>query len=366
MNDEKKFLPYEKLKHFFAILKESGFQIVGPTVIDEAIVYEEINEPEELPWHYVTKQGPGEYQIIKTKTKKAFNFVNTAMAIKPFTFASREILWQADKSNDKLSFTSQQEISPNIAFIGARPCDLQALRIQDKVFMGQNYCDNRYQQKRQKLFIIAINCSQSSNNCFCVAMGQSPESKDKFDIALTEINQGFVCIAANEPAKAILTRLDLALASEDELQQEKDNIHHAAKTQNKTLPNNTPQKLMANLKHKAWQDVAEKCLSCGNCTQVCPTCFCHLEKQENSFNPTKSTHVRLWDSCFNDEHSYIHGKTIRSTISHRYRQWLTHKFATWHEQFGESGCVGCGRCISWCPVGIDVTEQIKAVCYDDD
>jgi len=115
---------------------------------------------------------------------------------------------------------------------------------------------------------------------------------------------------------------------------------------------------MKELDNDAWHDIAARCLSCGNCTLVCPTCFCHSENDVAELDGKTSSHYRDWDSCFSQGHSYIHGITIRSETSQRYRQWLTHKFASWHDQYGRSGCVGCGRCITWCPVGIDVTESI--------
>jgi sulfhydrogenase subunit beta (sulfur reductase) len=107
--------------------------------------------------------------------------------------------------------------------------------------------------------------------------------------------------------------------------------------------------------------VAARCLSCGNCTMVCPTCFCHDERDDPSLDGRRSLRVREWDSCFNRDHGQVHGANHRPRIRDRYRQWLVHKFAGWIDQFGTSGCVGCGRCITWCPVEIDPTEEIDAI-----
>ena len=119
--------------------------------------------------------------------------------------------------------------------------------------------------------------------------------------------------------------------------------------------------LYDNLEHPRWSDTAGRCLSCGNCTMVCPTCFCSTVEDVTDVSGTQAERVRHWDSCFTSEHSYIHGGATRVTTKARYRQWLTHKLASWIDQFGTSGCVGCGRCITWCPVGIDITEEVRVI-----
>jgi ferredoxin len=122
------------------------------------------------------------------------------------------------------------------------------------------------------------------------------------------------------------------------------------------------QTLYDKLDHPRWDRVAERCLACGNCTMVCPTCFCTTVEEVTNLTGSQSDHVRTWDSCFTLDFSYVRGPgSLRSTTKARYRQWMTHKLATWIDQFGSSGCVGCGRCITWCPVGIDITEEVRAI-----
>jgi formate hydrogenlyase subunit 6/NADH:ubiquinone oxidoreductase subunit I len=119
--------------------------------------------------------------------------------------------------------------------------------------------------------------------------------------------------------------------------------------------------LYRNYEHPRWDAVAARCLTCANCTMVCPTCFCSTVEDVTDLKGEHAERWRKWDSCFTADFSYIHGGSIRATPRARYRQWMTHKLATWIDQFGSSGCVGCGRCITWCPVAIDITEEVRAI-----
>jgi sulfhydrogenase subunit beta (sulfur reductase) len=119
--------------------------------------------------------------------------------------------------------------------------------------------------------------------------------------------------------------------------------------------------LQGNPTHKQWDDVAARCLTCANCTMVCPTCFCTTVEDHTDLTGQTAERVRRWDSCFTLDFSYIHGGSVRTETKSRYRQWMTHKLASWIDQFGTSGCVGCGRCITWCPVGIDITAEVAAI-----
>ncbi len=168
--------------------------------------------------------------------------------------------------------------------------------------------------------------------------------------------------AGSDAGTALLERLATETASPEQTARAEAETRAAAEAQHRELAGQDLRDfLFARTTHPRWEEVAERCLSCGNCTMVCPTCFCHSLETVPDLEGQRAERVRQWDSCFTSGHSYIHGIVIRATTANRYRQWLTHKLASWHDQFGRSGCVGCGRCITWCPVGIDITEEIAAM-----
>ncbi|MEM9243240.1 MAG: 4Fe-4S dicluster domain-containing protein [Pseudomonadota bacterium] len=356
------FLPYPKLQQLIDELNQQAYRCVGPQVRDGAIVYDHFHDIKQLPWGVRDIQNPGEYRLEAHDEKQAFAWANGPQAAKPELFKSRESLWRVERDDKgKLCFR-EVENNAKIALFGIRPCDLHAIKIQDRVFLQDKYVDQHYQRRRENTLIIVVNCSYSSNNCFCLTANGHPQAKSDYDIALTEVDGGFTADFLSSAAQALLSKLALTEASSQQLTAAEKKIDQAVTMQGKKMPEgDLAQLLRDNREHPQWEDVSRRCLSCGNCTQVCPTCFCHREVEKPALDGQSSEHVREWDSCFTEGHSYIHGLVVRKSTKHRYRQWLTHKLGTWHEQFGTSGCVGCGRCITWCPTGIDITKEVAAL-----
>lgn len=362
----KYFLPHTQLQALIDILKQAHYAVIGPQVKEGAITYASLEEVSQLPWGIRDHQEPGRYHLEKIKEHEAFSWANGPQALKPLLFKASETVWKVLRDNEgKLVFSPTLNEEQPIAVLGVRACDLAALAIQDKVFMGGEHIDTRYAQRRKNLFIIAVICTYSSNNCFCVSAGTGPRAESGYDVKMTEIPEGFVVSTGSDKGRTIINSLKLKIASSQDNETAKKRVDQASNTQTKKIPFNNSKELrdvlFNNLDHERWKEVAERCLSCGNCTQVCPTCFCHKETEEPSLDGSCSEHLRAWDSCFTAGHSYIGGHPIRDDTQKRYRQWLTHKVGSWHDQFGSSGCVGCGRCISWCPVGIDITEELVAI-----
>ncbi len=356
------FLPHWQLNELLQLLQQSGYRTVGPQALHGAIQYRDLDAAEELPWGMSQTQAPGEYRLLQDDHPRAFAWANGPQALKPYLFAPYETLWRASRSEEGgLGFSTPLPEGPPLAVIGVRACDLAALALHDQHFLGDTP-DAHYAARREKLLLIAVNCSHPAATCFCASTGDGPAAEQGYDLLLDELDDGFLLRSGSDKGAAIFQQMGLRPADETQWLAATEQSHLAA-MQQRTLPSqNLREPLFANLEHPRWQEVGNRCLACGNCTSVCPTCFCHGEQEVPALDGASSEHIRQWDSCFSANHSYIHGLVIRAETPQRYRQWLTHKLGSWHEQFGRSGCVGCGRCISWCPVGIDLTVEATAIC----
>lgn len=358
------FLAHGEFQQLINALIIDGYHCIGPQVRDGAIVYDTLTEVSQLPRGVHDRQEPGSYHLTSSDSRRYFAWANGAQAIKPLTFHPHEPAWEAYRNGQgHIEFREIVQKSPKTALLGVRSCDLAALLIQDKHFLHSEFKDPQYLQRRSQLFLIAVNCTHPADTCFCASTGDGPRATHGYDLALTETAHGFIIETRTEHAQRILKNLPLREASEEEITAVATSLESAAKQQTRSLPSrNLRDSLFSQLHHPQWDEIAKRCLSCGNCTMVCPTCFCHRESDETQLGGDSSTHYREWDSCFTSMHSYIAGHTLRNSTGHRYRQWLTHKLGSWHDQYGVSGCTGCGRCISWCPAGIDITQEVALIC----
>ncbi len=374
------FLERDALQTLLALLQSGGYRLVGPQVRDGAIVYETLGGAEQLPRGWHDEQAPGRYRLhYDPASPRLFAWANGPQALKPLVFAPRELLWEAHRDETgNLRFQDCLPSGERIAVIGVRACDLAALALQDAHFLEGPFPDAAYHRRRTGLFLVAVDCSHPAETCFCAATGDGPRVEAgkgaAWDLRLQELEAGFLVEAGSRAGAAYLARLPARAATEAERAAALAQAQAAVARQTRRLPAPGPSAgapchdaaglagaLTARHDHPHWHDVAQRCLACGNCTAVCPTCFCAGDEEVPDLAGTASRHYRQWDSCFTAAHSYIHGIVIRAETRHRYRQWLTHKLDTWHAQYGRSGCVGCGRCITWCPAGIDLTAEAEAL-----
>lgn len=337
--------------------------MLGPTVRDHAIVFDELEGPEALPVGWSDAQGPGRYRLSEGQDGRVFEgYVVGPDSLKQALFPARDVLYQAERRPDgKVGFAPVPADPPDRAFLGVRACDLAAAEIQDRTFEHGPHAEPRYRARREGAFLVAVNCTEPGDLCFCASTKTGPRVTEGADLVLTEREDGFLVEAGTEAGREVLDAMPTE-ATDDSDAEWLDEAMAAAETKMGREMNTEglPELLFGRLDHPRWDEVADRCLACGNCTNVCPTCFCSTTEEDTALGPD-GAHVRLWDSCFTQGHAEIHGGGFRPEIRQRYRQWLTHKVGAWVSQFGTSGCVGCGRCIAWCPVGIDLTEEIAAL-----
>jgi len=348
-------------------LAARGYRVLGPTPRDGAIVYDDIVRLQDLPAGWTERQEAGRYHLQRRDDGALFGFSVGPQSWKQFLHPPVLSMWAARHEADgSLAIDSEAEQCPQLAFIGVRACELSAIAVQDKVFCDGPYPDVDYQARRRNAFIVAVNCGQAGGTCFCVSMQTGPRAERGFDLALTELLDGgrheFLVEIGSDRGAEILDAVPHRAATEGDIGEADAIVACTAGQMGRTLETHgIKELLLGNLNHPRWDAVAERCLSCANCTMVCPTCFCTTVEDHSDLTGTSAGRVRKWDSCFTMDFSYIHGGSVRKSARSRYRQWMTHKLATWIDQFGVSGCVGCGRCITWCPVGIDITEEAAAI-----
>lgn len=354
------------LQQLLDVLYEKGYRVVGPTVRDGAIVYDDLSSVTQLPVGWTDEQDGGTYRLKKRNDQALFGYAVGQHSWKKFLSPSVVCLWRAKRDGSGFQIIAGSDEQPKFAFVGVRSCDLHAIAIQDNVFIHGQYVEPTYKSRRGNVLIVAVNCGQAGGTCFCASMDTGPKATIGFDLALTEVMENnrhyFLVEIGTDLGAQILREVPHEGANEKEKATAERIVAETAKHMGRTMDTTDIKGLLyRNYEHPRWDNVAERCLTCANCTMVCPTCFCSTVEDVTDLTGNHAERWSKWDSCFTMDFSYIHGGSVRASAKARYRQWMTHKLATWIDQFGTSGCVGCGRCITWCPVAIDITEEVRAI-----
>lgn len=357
-----RWLPKADLQRLIDRLWAVGRTVLGPVEQDGCVGYDEVRQLADLPLARRDVQEPGRYRLVDGPTDEVFGVVHGPASPKRFLFAPSEPLVETRVDAAGLHFTAIEPEAPLLALLGVRSCDLAAIAIQDRIFLHDQVRDHAYTIRRARVALIVVQCTRSLSTCFCTSMGSGPTASAGFDLALTELAEGFTVESGSELGAELLLSLELDVAPVAIVERATAATTACADAMPRRLETNgLAEALLASSSHPRWNDVAERCLACGNCTMVCPTCFCHSVDDVTEIRAVQSQRIRHWASCFTPDHGQIHGMNFRPHIRDRYRMWLTHKLATWQQQFGTSGCVGCGRCATWCPVGIDLIDECNAL-----
>ena len=353
----------EAFDSILANLRKLGYETVGPRIRESAVVYAPIDGLADLPKGYLSEQEAGTYRLVKADHQNYFDITPGAQSWKQFLFPPRTELFKLSRENGNWHEELLNTEPPHYAFIGVRGCELAAIAVQDKVFLREDFTDPVYQKRRENIFILAADCMHPCGTCFCASMGTGPEVQRGFDLKITELDEVFLVEVGSHLGTKAMADVPHSEATRSLIRSAESGLKKARASMGRLLPDpeSVPDLFLSNLEHPRWKDVAARCLSCTNCTQVCPTCFCWDVEDLTSLDGKTTQRTRVWDSCFSPAYSTQAFGNTRPTTLTRYRQWLTHKMGSWKGQFGVLGCIGCGRCITWCPAGIDLTEEIKAI-----
>jgi len=366
-NGEPRLLEATSLGTLCKLLINHGFDVIGPQVRDGAMVLDRIEPGGELPGGWTDEQSPGHYRLQKRDDQSLFGYAVGPHSWKKYLHPADVKLLSAERQNGTFRILND-EAKPRrpLAFLGVRACDLAAIAVQDRVLTGDQHRDSVYQNLRTDVFMVAVQCTHSVSTCFCASMGTGPGATSGFDLCLTELAVSgphhFIVRSGSHRGGSVLAELPTTPATPEALREEEEAIAAASRQQVRSIDTSGIKELLyRNFDSPRWETAAARCLTCANCTLVCPTCFCTTVEDTSDLTGDHAERWRRWDSCFTLSFSYIHGGSVRASAKARYRQWMTHKLASWIDQFGTSGCVGCGRCITWCPVGIDLTESVRTI-----
>ena len=357
-----RLLDLDQFDEFIRSLNDR-FEVRGPVPTSGAIVLGRLRRARDLPIGWRDEQSPGRYRASDQGDDEYFGHAVAATGPKTELLPARQVMWRSEGRGEHLKFVEPDARSRDLALLGVRPCEVAAISILERVLVGGDYHDPHVDDVGRGMFVAVVECARPAATCFCSSMGTGPGIDDGFDVALTELfgPHRFLVRIGSERGRREVARVTSTRAHDTDLVARAEVLERANQRLTRHVDREGVATLLEhNVEHPMWSDVAERCLGCANCTMVCPTCFCTDVHDVNDL-AGDVTRLRTWSSCFDIDHSYLHGGAVRTSMSSRYRQWLTHKFSTWWDQFGSSGCVGCGRCVTWCPVGIDVTAQLATL-----
>jgi sulfhydrogenase subunit beta (sulfur reductase) len=364
---EPRLLAANDLQQLIDVLRRRGYQVIGPVIDQQAVVLDEIESVAQLPAGWHDEHDGGVYRLVPGGDGAFFGHTVGPHSWKKYLHPPHRRLWRVRRDGAALALIPEEnEEPPRLAFLGVRSCDLAAIAVQDRIFVEDHVINPSYRDRRAGAFIIAVNCGRAGGTCFCVSMGTGPKAGAGFDLVLTELVENgrhdFLVEAGSAAGAELLGELSCRIADPADRRLAAEAVANAVAQMGRTLDTDGVKELLqGNLQHPRWQEVADRCLTCGNCTLVCPTCFCTTVEDRSDLEGEMAERWLRWDSCFTLDFSQLGGGSVRRSAASRYRQWITHKLADWHDEFGTSGCVGCGRCIAWCPVGIDITEEADAI-----
>ena len=307
---------------FLDYLRSKGFKVIAPVKTGEGV----------------------NFDFIKKGKEAELDYINTKYPPKKFFLPDGETLFRYNLNRGKVEETLKKE--KRIIF-GIRPCDTHGLLALDKIFKDK-FSDPYYLEKRKAL-LIAVNCTESGDNCFCQYMGT--DRAVGYDLLLTRAGDVYMVEGWSRKGKKLLESGFFKNVSRRFVVDKLDN--------KKSFDSwNIEKRILKVFDSRKWEKIADKCLSCGACTLACPTCYCFSVEDEPEFGGKKGSRKRVWSYCMLKEFSRVAGENFRKSRTERCKQFIFHKLSYFMEEHGMQLCVGCGRCIDICPAGIDFFREV--------
>jgi sulfhydrogenase subunit beta (sulfur reductase) len=285
-----------------------------------------------------------------------FEAINTLLPPKDALFPHTEKMYSYKVSNQEVTDLTVHNEGDQQVIFGLRPCDMQSIKCMDDVFLTKTFVDEYYKNKRDKLVTVCIGCTKTAPTCFCDSMGLNPSQHEAADVQMYDLGDFYGVEAQTEAGEKLVAKWQ-NLLGEGEV-----TVPQVACTL-KVDMTGVPQKLAKMFESEIWKNFSRKCIGCGTCTYICPTCYCFDIDVKNKGN--EGYRFRCWDSCMFSEYTRMAGgHNPRPSKKERIRNRFLHKLEYFNERYGKNLCVGCGRCVAKCPVNVDITlfiDQLKEV-----
>ena len=333
MNIENKILKQTSLEKLVVKLKEEGKQVLAPVKKNDLVEFAEISTLQEMTEDYIV----------------------TVQSAKAVAFPKVETLFDFQTTKENV-IISEKDIKavPETILLGTRPCDAAAFEALNAIFTWDHLNDNFFVERLKKTTIIGISCIKSDGRCFCTSVNGNPGATKGSDILLTKIENGnYLAEIITEKGQAIVAKYSDLFETAAEVDKTKYVADVPVKFDLKIILEKVPNAFENGL----WVKQSLRCISCGACAYVCPTCACFDIQDIN--NGHEGHRKRSWDSCgFGLFTIHTSGHNPREVQSQRWRQRVMHKFAYMPERQQVVGCVGCGRCSRSCPADMNLKEHL--------